>query len=287
MDPGSVGLWTFSLSGLQGDDLSETLAELEELGFGTVWFPGGLGAGAFETAEALLGASSTIGVATGIVSIYAGGTPAEVGASAAQLRARYPNRFLLGLGVSHPEAVDRAGPGTYGPPVAAMSAFLDELDEGVDAEGDRVLAALGPRMLALAGTRTSGAHPYFVPVEHTAVARDVLGPGTLLAPEQAVVVETDPDKAREIGRGHMSIYLGLQNYTNNLRRLGFGDADFADGGSDRLVDAIVGWGDGGDIADRVAQHHEAGADHVCLQVLTDDPSTVPIEQWRVIAEALG
>jgi len=154
------------------------------------------------------------------------------------------------------------------------------------AEPQRVLAALGPKMLALSAERARGAHPYFVPVEHTAEARGVLGSGPLLAPEQAAVLETDPAKAREIARKHMATYLGLPNYTNNLRRFGFGDDDIENGGSDRLVDAIVAWGDVDAVVQRVRDHHDAGADHVCVQVLASDIRAVPQREWRELAEAL-
>ena len=150
----------------------------------------------------------------------------------------------------------------------------------------RVLAALGPKMLDLAAARSAGAHPYFVPVEHTAIARERLGPDALLAPEQKVVLETDPATARTIARNAMATYLGLPNYTNNLRRLGYGDDDLADGGSDRLVDAIVAWGDDEAIRERVGAHHDAGADHVAVQVLPPRPTDAPIEQWRRLAPIL-
>ena len=150
----------------------------------------------------------------------------------------------------------------------------------------RVLAALGPKMLELASMRTDGAHPYFVPVEHTAFARRELGEVPLLAPEQAVVLEADPEKARAIARNHMRIYLGLPNYTNNLRRMGFSDEDIDNGGSDRLVDAIVAWGDIDTVVSRVKAHHDAGADHVCIQVLVEDYRSVPMQQWRELAPAL-
>jgi probable F420-dependent oxidoreductase len=157
-----------------------------------------------------------------------------------------------------------------------------------DATPVRVLAALGPRMLELAAARAAGAHPYFVPVEHTAFARERLGPDALLLPEQKVVLETDPETARAVARRAMAIYLGLPNYTDNLRRFGFGDDDLVDGGSDRLVDAIVAWGDEDAIAARVAAHHAAGADHVAIQVLVRDtaPDAVPLDDWRRLAEAL-
>jgi probable F420-dependent oxidoreductase len=170
-----------------------------------------------------------------------------------------------------------------------MRSYLDELDAAghpVPPES-RILAALGPRMLELSRDRSAGAHPYFVPVEHTAVARDVLGAGPVLAPEQAVVLEPDPVRARELARRHVPRYLELPNYANNLRRLGFGDDDLRDGGSDRLVDAIVAWGDEEAIADRVRAHHDAGADHVCIQVVGVDGTAPPRETWRRLAPALS
>jgi probable F420-dependent oxidoreductase len=151
----------------------------------------------------------------------------------------------------------------------------------------RVLAALGPKMLDLAAEKAAGAHSYFVPVEHTEVARARLGPDPLLAVEQAVVLSTDPTEARAVARQHMAIYLGLPNYTNNLRRLGFDDDDLAGGGSDRLVDAIVGWGTVEDVAARVRSHLETGADHVCLQVLTADPTALPMAEWRELAPVVA
>ena len=149
-----------------------------------------------------------------------------------------------------------------------------------------MLAALGPKMLELSVSRANGAHPYFVPVEHTAQARATLGPGALLAPEIAAVIETDPTRAREIARGHMQTYLQLENYTNNLRRLGYGDDDLLNGGSDRLVDQIVAWGGLDDVAARVHAHLDAGADHVCIQVLPADPAALPRREWRDLAGVL-
>jgi probable F420-dependent oxidoreductase len=172
-----------------------------------------------------------------------------------------------------------------------MRTYLDAMDAAPYAPPrrepePRVLAALGPRMLELAASRANGAHPYFVPVEHTEVARRVLGTGPLLATEQAVVLERDPAKAREIARGHMTNYLRLENYVNNLRRLGYGDDDLADGGSDRLVNAIVAWGSIEDVVGRVRAHLDAGADHVCIQVLPADPRSLPRREWRDLAAAL-
>ncbi|MGH7835118.1 MAG: TIGR03620 family F420-dependent LLM class oxidoreductase, partial [Candidatus Binatia bacterium] len=180
----------------------------------------------------------------------------------------------------------------YGKPVSTMRAYLDGMDKAIyravppALKPIRVLAALGPKMLKLAAERAAGAHPYFVPPEHTALARKILGPDRLLAVEQAVVLEADSFKAREIARSHTSRYLALPNYVNNLRRLGFTDEELANGGSDRLVDAIVAWGDMESVIDRVRAHQSAGADHVCIQVLTEDPQALPLPQWRELASAL-
>jgi probable F420-dependent oxidoreductase len=173
-----------------------------------------------------------------------------------------------------------------------MVAYLGAMDDALFTASapttptHRVLAALGPRMLQLAAARTDGAHPYFVPVAHTAFAREQMGAGPKLYPEQAVVLETDPIKAREIARRHMSLYLTLPNYTSNVKRFGFTDHDFAGGGSDALIDAIVAWGDEAAISERIAAHHRAGADHVCVQVLPADPAVAPLDAWRRLAPAL-
>ncbi len=204
----------------------------------------------------------------------------------------YPGRFLLGLGVSHIPLVEQIRGHSYGKPVASMRAYLDGMDRAPyravppRVSPIRVLAALGPQMLRLAAERAGGAHSYFVPPEHTARAREILDSDRLLAVEQAVVHETDPAKAREIARAHTSRYLALPNYVNNLRRLGFGDADLVGSGTDRLVDAIVAWGDMNAVIDRVRAHQSAGANHVCVQVLPPDPQALPLQQWREVASAL-
>jgi len=288
VDIGRLGVWTFALRSLSGGELADAVGVLEGAGYGALWFPGGSPAGAAAHARGVLGCSSRLAVATGIVSIWAGDPP-EIAAAARELDREHPGRFLLGLGASHPELVDRDVPGRYAHPVDAVARFLDALDAadpGADARA-RVLAALGPRMLRLAGQRTAGAHPYFVPVEHTAFAREVLGPGALLAPEQAVVLEPDPTQARAVARQHMQVYLGLRNYTANLRRFGFTDDDLAAGGSDRLVDAVVAWGPLERVAERVRSHFDAGADHVCLQVLTATQGALPLAEWRELAGALA
>lgn len=291
VDIGRHGIWTFNLDLVPARQSQEAVAELEELGFGAVWIPEAVGREAFTSAGILLAGSSTITVATGIASIWARDAMA---ASAAHrtLSEAYPGRFLLGLGVSHQPMVDHIRGHHYDRPYTAMANYLDAMDASVFMAAEptvaprRVLAALRPRMLRLAATRADGAHPYFVPPEHTAVARQELGEGPLLAVEQAVVFETDPHEARRLARTHTSIYTGLPNYTGNLKRFGFTDEDFPNAGSDRLVDAIVAWGTIDDIVARVAAHHDAGADHVCIQVVTDNPSVVPMDQWRQLADAL-
>ena len=288
---GPIGIWTAQFDYQPAVKVREAAAELEQLGFAAIWFPESIGRESFTHAALLLGATSRIIIATGIANIYARDA---VTAAAGQntLSEAYPGRFLLGLGVSHIPLVEQVRGHRYGKPVASMRAFLDGMDRAPYRAAPptvnpfRVLAALGPGMLRLAAERAGGAHPYFVPPEHTARAREILRPDHLLAVEQAVVLETDPAKAREIARAHTSRYLALPNYVNNLRRLGFGDADLVNGGSDRLVDAIVAWGDMTAVIDRVHAHQSAGANHVCIQVLPADAQALPITQWREVASAL-
>jgi probable F420-dependent oxidoreductase len=213
---------------------------------------------------------------------------ADTAARHAEFVERYGDRVLFGIGVSHAPLIDMAEAGRYQRPMARTRAYLDELDAAAVplAPADRVLAALGPKMLELARTRTAGSHPYLVTPEHTAAVRAALGPDSLVAPEQAVVLGTDRTRAHELARAHLAGYLGLPNYSNNWKRVGFTDDDLADGGSDRLVDALVVWGDDAAIAARVQEHRDAGADHVCIQVLTDDLMVAPVEQWRTLAPAL-
>jgi probable F420-dependent oxidoreductase len=256
-------------------------AELESLGYTTLWSSGGFEVGLSPHFERLLAATTAVAVASGIVSIWRA-APADVARAATDLDLRYPGRFVLGVGASHaPLATD------YSRPYAHMVDYLDALDEAgpAVATGRRMLAALGPRMLGLARDRSAGAHPYFVPAEHTARARAALGPGSLLAPEVTVVFERDPTTARELARTFTAGYLTLPNYTNNLRTLGFDDDDLTGGGSDRLVDAVVCWGDLDTIAARVAEHYQAGADHVCVQIISPLPS-FPLAQYRELAPAL-
>lgn len=286
-----IGIWTAQLDYQPAAKAKEAAAELEQLGFGAIWFPESVGREALTNAALLLGATGRIVIATGIANIYAR-DPVTMAAAQKTLAEAYPERFLLGLGVSHIPLVEQIRGHSYGKPVASMRAYLDGMDRAPyravppPVRPIRVLAALGPKMLRVAAERADGAHPYFVPPEHTRRAREILGNDRLLAVEQAVVLETDSVKAREIARRHTSTYLKLPNYVNNLRRLGFNDEDLAESGNDRLVDAIVAWGDIAAIIDRVRAHQSAGADHVCVQVLPADPQALPTAQWRELASAL-
>jgi probable F420-dependent oxidoreductase len=265
--------------------------ELEKLGFGAIWFGEAAGREALTHAGLLLSATHRIVVATGIANIYAR-DPVTMAAGQKTLAEAYPDRFVLGLGVSHVPLVEQLRGHRYEKPVARMRAYLDAMDRvpyrsvAPSSKPARVLAALGPKMLELAAQQADGAHPYNVNPEHTARARKILGAGRYLCPEQAVVLETDAAKARKIGRDFLDLYLKLPNYTNNLLWLGFDEKDFQDGGSDRLIDAIIARGDLNAIRDRIREHHSAGADHVCVQVLTADPHALPLPEWRKLASAL-
>jgi len=291
VDPGRIGIWTVALDGVPSSLAKEHVAELDVLGYGAVWIPEAVGREVLTASALLLSASDRIVVATGIANIWAR-DPMAMAGGLKTLTEAFPGRFLLGMGVSHQVAVEFLRGQTYDKPLTRMRAYLDAMDSALFMAAEptqpaqRMLAALGPRMLELAAERTAGAHTYFVPVEHTVTARAALGDGELLCVEQAVVVETDPTTARAIGRRHMAMYLGLPNYTNNLKRFGWTDDDIADGGSDALVDAIVAWGDLDTVVARVQAQHEAGADHVCLQVFVDDEQAVPMEMWRELAPAL-
>jgi len=289
-DLGPVGLWTFSLDLQPADRVRDLVPEIEAMGWGCVWVPEAVNRDAMVNSALLLSSSTTLNIGTGIASIWARDAMTTA-ASLQSLSEAWPNRFVLGLGVSHQPMVDHIRGQRYDKPFTKMRDYLAAMDGALylspaPEATHVVLAALGPKMLELAAAAADGAHPYFVPVEHTDFAREHLGPDALLAPEQAVVLSTDADLARQVARGHMATYLSLPNYTNNLRRFGWGDEDLADGGSDRLVDAIVAWGDEQAIVDRVAAHHERGADHVALQVLPHDGVSVPMEDWRRLAEAL-
>jgi len=268
---GPVGVWSGVLRPAGAEDARAAARRIEELGFGSLWTGEVLGGrDAFAFAAVLLSGTTTLSVGTGIANLWAR-HPATMQAGATTLAEGWPDRLVLGVGVSHAPVVE-AGGAAYRRPLARMVGYLDDMDREAATTPPpvafpRVLAALGPRMLALAGERADGAHPYFVPTSHTPLARRALGPDRLLIPEQAVVLQTDPDTARRVARRHMAGYLRLPNYVRNLVRLGYSDDDVTDGGSNRLVDAIVAWGDERAVADRVAEHLDGGADHVLLQPL--------------------
>ena len=267
---GPIGVWR------GGTSEPGFAAELERLGYGALWV-GSSPSADLADAERLLDATRTLVVATGIVNIWS--SPAdEVARSYRRIAARHPDRFVLGIGAGHPEATS-----AFAKPYEALSAYLDVLDAGGVPKQRRVLAALGPRVLRLAGERTAGAHPYLTTPRHTREARELLGAGPLLAPEQKFVLNRDPAAARTIGRPTLRFYLGLSNYANNLRRIGFDDADLAGDGSDRLVDQVILYGGEAEIAAGVRAHLEAGADHVAVQALGDGD---PLPALRALAGAL-
>ncbi|MFK0117009.1 LLM class F420-dependent oxidoreductase [Streptomyces sp. NPDC090994] len=279
---GRYGVWSAALRAEDAEGRgarAEAAAELEELGFGALW----LGGNSFaEHAVPLIEATSRIVVGTSIQSIWEH-EASEAAARFAELEVARPGRFVLGLGVSHGPMVKG-----YQRPYSAMVAYLDALDRAGVPDHHRLLAALGPRMLELSRDRAAGAIPYLVTPEHTAKARELLGDGPLLAPEFKVVLESDPARARATARGYLARYLRLPNYTDNFLRLGFTDADVADGGSDRLIDAVFAWGSDDTVRRRIAEFHEAGADHVALQLVEDGPGTsLPREGWRRLAALLG
>lgn len=290
MDLGRVGIWHF-LDLFPAAAAQEAARDVERLGFKALWIPEALGREAFTHAALLLAGTERLIVATGIANIY-GRDAMAMAAAQKTLAEAYPGRFLLGMGVSHAPLVAGMRGHAYEKPLSFLRGYLDAMDSAVymgaaPAEPPpRVLASLHPKSLALARDRAWGSHPYFVPPEHTARARKILGPGKLLAPEQMVCFETDPSAARAIARQAMQTYLGLPNYVRNLHSLGFTADDVANGGSDRLVDAIVAWGSIDAVVARVKAHHDAGADHVCLQVLRPSPVELPRDEWREIAAAL-
>jgi probable F420-dependent oxidoreductase len=289
---GRVGVWTFQFDRMTVAETRRAAAGIEEAGAGALWIPESLvSKEVFAHATILLAATERMPIATGIANIWARDAVAMQN-GARTLADAFPGRFVLGLGVSHEPVVRRrAGEGAYVKPLTRMRTYLDAMDRARYAGPEtarpapRVLAALGPRMLALAGERTAGAHPYFVPLEHTPIARGALGEGPLLAVEQAVVFDEDTTRARELARSHMSGYLRLDNYANNLRRLGWSEDDIA-GPSDRLVDAIVAWGPLERIVDRVATHLRTGADHVCVQPLAA-VTNGPFERIKELISAVG
>ncbi|MFF2324690.1 MULTISPECIES: TIGR03620 family F420-dependent LLM class oxidoreductase [unclassified Streptomyces] len=286
---GRTGVWLSSLSEVTAEEERRAVAVIEELGYGTLWFAEGpTGKEALTHAAVLLSASRRLIIATGIANIY--GRDATAAANGARtLFEAWQNRFVLGLGVSHVPLVSGRGH-DYGKPVSTMRAYLDAMDATPPGAPlpdavPRVLAALRPKMLELAATRAHGAHTYFVTPEHTRKARETLGPDPFLAPEQAVVVDTDPGRARAAARAYAAMYLSLPNYLNNLRELGFADSDFEDGGSDALIDAVVPWGDPETLAEHIGAHYRAGADHVAVQPIAPTLDR-QLEDLRLLAPVL-
>lgn len=274
MELGRLGVWTF-LDLMTAREAAAFVARVEALGYSTLWLPEAIGRDPFALLGYLAARSETLRFATGIANIYAR-DPMTMRATQQTLAELSDGRFVLGLGVSHSHLVSGVRGHEYKPPVPAMRDYLTAMGGALyravepAEEAPIVLAALRPAMLRLAREQARGAHPYFVTPDHTKRARAILGPEAWLAPEQKVLLDTDPTRARATARAAMQIYLGLPNYQNNLKWLGFADADLADGGSDRLVDAIVAWGDEAAIAARIEAHYDAGADHVCIQPLRAD-----------------
>lgn len=288
----AIGIWTGALDMVPSAEAGDLAAELECLGYGTVWIPEVVGRDPFIHLSMLLSATEELMGATGIANIWA--RDAVTTSCAAQtLEEAYPQRVLIGLGVSHRNLVTELRGHHYVKPLTAMGDYLDRLATAPfsahrpEHPPPYLLAALRPRMLELAGSRTAGAHTYFVTPDHTAKARETLGPVPLLCVEQAVVLETEQAKAREIARRHTAVYLAQPNYINALTELGFTPDDMAGGGTDSLVDALVAWGDVDAIVNRIEAHLSAGADHVAVQSLCMQRRGVPTDQWRELAAPLA
>jgi probable F420-dependent oxidoreductase len=276
MDIGKIGVWT-SYRRFGIERAGEAAMLLEQLGYSTWWVGG---SPQVDDVRPALEATSTLAAATGILNVWSN-DPAATAAAAAGVRADFPGRFMLGIGIGHPEATS-----DYRRPLTTMRNFLDGLDASPTPPpaDERCLAALGPKMLDLARERTAGTHSYFVPVEHTRAARERLGPGKLVAPELACVIDSDPVRAKAVARDYAKLYLGLRNYVQNLLDHGFTEADVANGGSDQLIDAVVPQGSPNQIAEVVHAHFDAGADHVCLQPLGEDG--IPRDGWTALAKVL-
>ncbi len=282
MKLGKLGVWA-SLDGVTAAAGLEIAKRIEHLGYAALWMPESRGRNALVHSAWLLAGTSKLVVASGIANIYARDAMAMASAQRS-LNEQSNGRFLLGVGVSHAPTVNTLRGHVYGKPVATMRRYLEAMRTALYAAPPppesplTIIAALGPRMLALAAELADGAHPYNVPPQHTAEARRLLGPNKLLCPEQMVVLETNPSEARLIARAALSRYLQLENYVNNWRRLGFGDNDLGGGGSDRFLDANVAWGDEAAIRARIQEHWDAGADHVCIQPIRIEDSRQTLDE---------
>ena len=284
-----IGVWTAQFDFQPAAAVVEAVHELEELGYGSVWLGENVGREPISQSTILLGATTRLIIATGVANIWAR-DPLSALAAQQTISEAYPDRFILGLGVSHTKLVNDIRRHDYRHPLQAMTDYLTAMDQAagryraVPAQRTtRMLGALGPRMTRLARAMTDGVHTYLVPPEHTAATRELLGPDKLLVTEQAVVFERSRTRAHEVGRRHLRRYLSLVNYTDNLLRLGLTPDDFTDNGSDRLIDALITWGDEHAIAARINQHRQAGADHVCIQLLDHDSRALPRSQWHRLA----
>jgi probable F420-dependent oxidoreductase len=288
---GPYGLWTFALDRQPWNRAAEAAAEIEAMGWRAIWVPEATNRNAFVNATLLLGATENIAIGTGIAPIHNRDAMASANGQRT-LDEAFPNRFVLGLGVSHQWLVEDVRHGHYPKPLTAMRTYLEQMDAAPfsafapTAPSRRVIAALGPKMLALAAEHADGAHPYLTQPEHTAMARQILGPDKLLAPDQKVVLETDPAEARRVARMHLAGYLAQPNYRNSFVRQGFAVDDLDEGGSDRLIDSIVAWGTVEQVTARVRAHTAAGADHVAVQLLPADMGALPLAEYRRLAEAL-
>ena len=289
MDLRKTGVWYFT-DGMSASEAAESAQRIESLGYSALWIPETVGRHPFAHAAWLLANTSELVVATGIASIYHR-EPGVTLAAQNTLAEQSGNRFLLGLGVSHKPMVEGVRGLTYGKPVTTMREYLEKMDASPysgpkpASAPPRVIAALGPRMLELARDACQGAHPYFTSPEHTAMAREVLGPDAWLCVEQKVILEEDPGKARGLARQTAQVYIGLPNYRNNWLRMGLEESDFDDGGSDRFVDATFAWGDAAAIRARIQAHYDAGATHVCIQPVHPQGAFGPLH-WETL-EALA
>jgi probable F420-dependent oxidoreductase len=287
---GRIGVWSFALQANSLPPVRDALGAYERLGYRSVWFPESIGSKeAFSHATLLLGANAKLAVGTGIANLYARDAHA-MALGGRTLSEAYPGRFVLGIGVSHAPSVASRG-GVYGKPIEQMRAYLDAMDAApwVGPEADRpplLIAALGPKMLDLAAERADGAHPYFVPVEHTRIARERLGADPVLVTELTAVIDDDAGRARETARAFAGRYLALPNYANNLLRLGYADSDVADGGSERLINDVIAIGSASTVAARVREHLQAGADTVVVQLRAPSPADLCVDGFTALAAEL-
>ncbi|MDP6981297.1 MAG: TIGR03620 family F420-dependent LLM class oxidoreductase [Myxococcota bacterium] len=291
-DLGRLGVWA-ALDALDAEAAAKFARQLEDWGYTALWTPEAVGRDPFAFIGFLAGRCERLVFATGIANIYAR-DPMTMKGIHQTIEELAPGRFVLGLGVSHQHLVSKVRGHQYKKPLTTMRNYLEALEGALymgakpASQAPIVIAALRDKMLELAATKTAGAHPYLVPPEHTKRARKVMGPDAWLCPEQMVILDSDASNARAVARKHLAVYLGLPNYQNNLKQFGFEDRDFADGGSDRLVDAIVAWGDERALRDRIDAHHRAGANHVCIQAFRPDGEMSPdLRALEALAPAAG